>query len=57
MTLNVDLVEQMPDTLSYDAGKHRLLVGNGFIDNVTPAMGVYEVSRKQVLMQWSAIAS
>ena len=42
----------MPDTLSYDAGKHRLLVGQGFIDNVTPAMWAYEVSGKQVLTQW-----
>ena len=44
--------EDMPDTLSYDAGKHRLLVGQGFIDNVTPAMWAYEVSGKQVLTQW-----
>ncbi len=43
---------EMPDTLSYDAAKHRLLVGHGFIDNVTPAMWTYEVSGKQVLMQW-----
>ena len=42
----------MPDTLGYDAGKHRLLVGHGFIDNVTPAMWAYEVSGKQVLTQW-----
>ena len=44
--------EDMPDTLGYDAGKHRLLVGHGFIDNVTPAMWAYEVSGKQVLTQW-----
>ena len=42
----------MPDVLNYDAGKHRLLVGHGFIDNVTPAMWAYEVSGKQVLVQW-----
>jgi hypothetical protein len=42
----------MPDTLGYDAGKHRLLVGHGFIDNVTPAMWAYNVSGKQVLIQW-----
>jgi len=29
---------EMPDTLGYDAGKHRLLVGSGFIDNVLPAV-------------------
>ena len=44
--------EDMPDILGYDAGKHRLLVGHGFIDNVTPAMWAYEVSGKQVLTQW-----
>ena len=44
--------EDMPDTIGYDAGKHRLLVGHGFIDNVTPAMWAYEVSGKQVLTQW-----
>ncbi len=44
--------EDMPDAIGYDASKHRLLVGHGFIDNVTPAMWGYEVSGKQVLMQW-----
>jgi len=43
---------EMPDTLNYDAEKHRLLVGHGFIDNVSPAMWKYEVSGKQVLLQW-----
>lgn len=45
-------LEDMPDTLVYDAGKQRLLIGHGFIDNVTPAMWAYEVSGKQVLTQW-----
>lgn len=44
--------DEMPDTLSYDAGKRRLLMGHGFVDNVTPAMWAYEVSGKQVLVQW-----
>jgi hypothetical protein len=44
--------EEMPDTLAYDAGKHRLNVGTGFIDNVLPAVWQYEVSGKQVLLQW-----
>ena len=44
--------EMMPDTLAYDAGKHRLLVGTGFVDNVLPAVWEYEVSSKQVLLQW-----
>ncbi len=43
---------EMPDTLGYDAGKHRLLIGHGFIDHVTPAMWNYEVSGKQILTQW-----
>lgn len=44
--------EEMPDTLGYDAAKNRLLVGQGFIDHVTPAMWDYEVSGKQILGQW-----
>jgi hypothetical protein len=47
-----DAPDEMPDTLDYDAGKHRLLVGHGFIDNVPPAVWKYEVSGKQVLLQW-----
>src|SRR5207248_895940 len=43
---------EMPDTLNYDAEKHRLLVGTGFVDNVIPAVWSYEVSGKQVLTQW-----
>jgi len=45
--------EKMPDTLGYDAQKHRLMVGQyGFIDNVPAAVWNYEVSGKQVLIQW-----
>ena len=44
--------EEMPDTLAYDAGKQRLLVGGGFVDNVLRAAWEYEVSSKQVLVQW-----
>ena len=47
-----DSQEAMPDTLEYDAAKHRLHVGLGYIDKVTPAMWSYEVSGKQVLVQW-----
>jgi hypothetical protein len=43
---------EMPNTLGYDAARHRLLVGAGFIDNVLPAVWQYEVSGKQVLVQW-----
>jgi hypothetical protein len=42
----------MPDTVGYDAGKQRLLVGHGFIDRVPLAVWRYEVSGKQVLLQW-----
>jgi hypothetical protein len=42
----------MPDSIGYDAGKQRLLVGNGYAENVDPKMWSYEVSGKQVLLQW-----
>ena len=42
----------MPDSLVYDAATHRLHIGLGYIDNVTPAMWSYDVSGKQVLTQW-----
>lgn len=44
--------ESMPDSLDYDTVKQRLLVGGGFIENVPPAVWHYEVSGKQVLVQW-----
>jgi hypothetical protein len=43
---------EMPETLEYDAEKHRLLVGHGFIENVPSAVWKYEVSGKQVLPHW-----
>lgn len=42
----------MPDEIGYDEAKHRLLIGNGFINNVPAAVWQYEVSGKRVLMQW-----
>jgi Type ISP C-terminal specificity domain len=42
----------MPDTISYDATKKRLLVGQGYVENVEPGMWAYEVSGKQILLQW-----
>jgi hypothetical protein len=42
----------MPDTLEYDAPKKRLMVGAGYVENVEPAVWNYEVSGKQVLLQW-----
>jgi hypothetical protein len=42
----------MPDSISYDASKRRLLVGAGYVENVEPGMWNYEVSGKHVLLQW-----
>ena len=44
--------EQMPDTLDFDAAKRRLIVGEGYIDNVPKAVWDYEISGKRVLVQW-----
>lgn len=43
---------RMPDHMDYDAGKHRLLVGEGYVENVPPQVWAYEISGKQVLPQW-----
>ena len=42
----------MPDDISHDASKNRLVVGQGYVENVTAAMWNREVSGKQVLLQW-----
>jgi len=42
----------MPDSINYDANKKRLLVGTGYVDNVELGVWNYEVSGKQVLLQW-----
>lgn len=44
--------EHMPDTIGYDASQQRLLIGSGHIERVPPAVWAYEVSGKQVLVQW-----
>ena len=41
-----------PDRIKYDAAAHRLKIGDGFIDNVPRPVWEYEVSGKQVLVQW-----
>ena len=43
---------RFPDRIDYDAADRRLKVGDGFIDNVPPEVWAYEVSGKQVLVQW-----
>jgi len=50
-TISSDPME-MPDALEYDSENQRLTVGSGFITNVTAAVWKYEVSGKQVLLQW-----
>ena len=42
----------MPDSVHYDATAKRLLVGQGYVENVEPEVWLYEVSGKQVLLQW-----
>jgi hypothetical protein len=42
----------MPDEIEYNEAEHRLLIGEGFIENVLPAVWRYEVSGKRVLTQW-----
>jgi hypothetical protein len=44
--------DRMPESIDYDPVKRRLLVGAGHIDNVARAVWDYEVSGKQVLVQW-----
>ncbi len=44
--------EPLPDDIDYDASRRRLRIGEGHIDNVSPAVWAYEVSGKQILRQW-----
>jgi len=44
--------DHFPDRIAYDGAAHRLKIGDGFIDNVSPAVWEYTVSEKQVLVQW-----
>lgn len=44
--------EAMPETIDYDSSQKRLLVGHGYVENVEPAMWSYEISGKQILLQW-----
>ncbi len=43
---------EMADTLEYDVDARRLLVGSGYITNVTPAMWAYNTSGMGILNQW-----
>ena len=44
--------QPLPQTMDYDAAKRRLVIGKGFVENVTLAMRNYEISGKNVLDQW-----
>ena len=44
--------EDYPNDIDYDAGLQRLIIGKGYVENVSPAVWAYEVSGKQVLRQW-----
>ncbi len=44
--------EPLPQAMEYDAGNRRLIVGKGYVENVTPEMWTYEVSGMNVLRQW-----
>jgi Type ISP C-terminal specificity domain/N-6 DNA Methylase len=44
--------DELPDSMSYDAGTRRLHVGKGFVANVSPEMWNYDISGKQVVWQW-----
>ena len=44
--------DAMPDTINYDETSGRLLIGQGYVEHVTPGMWAYEVSGKHVLRQW-----
>ena len=44
--------ERFPDRISHDAAARRLRIGDGYIDNVPRAVWEYEISGKQVIIQW-----
>ena len=44
--------DRFADRIRYDAEARRLRIGDGFIDNVPRPVWEYEVSGKQVLVQW-----
>lgn len=43
---------RMPDAINYDGAAKRLMIGSGYVENVTAEMWNYEVSGKHVLRQW-----
>ena len=47
-----DSPEKFPDIIDYNAEKNWLLVGEGVIENVPPAVWNYDVSGKKIIRQW-----
>ncbi|MFN3537111.1 MAG: type ISP restriction/modification enzyme, partial [Brevundimonas sp.] len=45
-------LDAMPHELDYDPARRRLVIGTGYIANVSPEVWAYEVSGKRVLTQW-----
>ena len=46
------MLADMPHQLDYDAAQQKLIIGTGYIANVSPAVWAYDVSGKNVLRQW-----
>lgn len=44
--------DRMPDSIEYNSETKRLHVGDGYVENVEPAVWQYEVSGKQVIPHW-----
>jgi hypothetical protein len=44
--------EPLPEAMDYDPATRRLIIGKGYVENVTPEMWAYEVSGMNVLRQW-----
>ncbi len=47
-----DSPERFPQDISYNGDTRRLHVGDGYIDNVSPAMWTYEISGVPVIQHW-----
>jgi type ISP restriction-modification system protein len=48
--------EPLPDSMDYEPATHRLRIGKGFIDTVPQAVWNYEVSGKNVELQFGPFA-
>ena len=48
--------EPLPETMDYDAAKRRLVIGKGFVENVTPAMRITRFPARTCSTNGSATA-